>query len=111
MKTTISSAFLLTSTLSLVIALQNAEQLGTISPEISGILVLSAVITCVFVPIVFKKLFPIPEETKVIIKVSFIGKTNCLYQLLKVSFTHISNDYVALKDLADHRNLDESIKT
>jgi CPA2 family monovalent cation:H+ antiporter-2 len=49
MKTTISSAFLLTSTLSLVIASAKiAEQLGTISPEISGILILSAVITCVF---------------------------------------------------------------
>ena len=56
MKTTISSAFLLTSTLSLVIASAKiAEQLGTISPEISGILILSAVITCVFVPIVFKR--------------------------------------------------------
>ncbi|MGO1759094.1 MAG: cation:proton antiporter, partial [Mammaliicoccus vitulinus] len=74
-KTTISSAFLLTSTLSLVIAAAKiAEQLGTISPEISGILILSAVITCVFVPVVFKKMFPMPEETKMIVKVSFIGK-------------------------------------
>lgn len=32
-----------------------AEQLKTITPEISGILILSAVITCVFVPMVFKK--------------------------------------------------------
>ena len=48
MKTTISSAFLLTSTLSLVIASAKiAEQLGTISPEISGILILSAVISLI----------------------------------------------------------------
>ena len=54
-KTTIASAFLLTSTLSLVIAAAKiAEQLKTISAETSGILILSAVITCVFVPIVLK---------------------------------------------------------
>ncbi|MEJ7245411.1 cation:proton antiporter, partial [Staphylococcus epidermidis] len=62
-KTTIASAFLLTSTLSLVIAAAKiAEQLKTISAETSGILILSAVITCVFVPIIFKKMFPIPNE-------------------------------------------------
>lgn len=55
-KTTIASAFLLTSTLSLVIAAAKiAEQLKTISAETSGILILSAVITCVFVPIIFKR--------------------------------------------------------
>lgn len=113
MKTTISSAFLLTSTLSLVIAAAKiAEQLGTISPEISGILVLSAVITCVFVPIVFKKLFPIPEETKVIVKVSFIGKNQLSIPVAQSIHSHIYQTTMFFrKDLADHRNLDESIKT
>lgn len=75
MKTTISSAFLLTSTLSLVIASAKiAEKLGTISSEISGILILSAVITCVFVPIIFKKMFPMPDEATRQIEVSLIGK-------------------------------------
>ena len=56
MKTTISSAFLLTSTLSLVIASAKiAEKLGTISSEISGILILSAVITCVLYQLYLRK--------------------------------------------------------
>ena len=53
-KTTIASAFLLTSTLSLVIAAKIAEELKAITSEMSGILILSAIITCVFVPVVFK---------------------------------------------------------
>ena len=54
-KTTIASAFLLTSTLSLVIAAAKiAEELKAITSEMSGILILSAIITCVFVPVVFK---------------------------------------------------------
>ena len=58
MKTTIASAFLLTSTLSLVIAAAKiSERLNAISAETSGILILSAVITCVFVPIIFKNCF------------------------------------------------------
>ncbi len=35
---------------------------------------LSAVITCVFVPIIFKKLFPVPDEFNRKIEVSLIGK-------------------------------------
>ncbi|MBD6952181.1 sodium:proton antiporter, partial [Staphylococcus aureus] len=75
MKTTIASAFLLTSTLSLVIAAAKiSERLNAISAETSGILILSAVITCVFVPIIFKKLFPVPDEFNRKIEVSLIGK-------------------------------------
>ena len=76
---------LLTSTLSLVIAAAKiAEQLKTISPETSGLLILSAVITCVFVPVIFKKLFPVPNEMNRRIEVSLIGKTNLLFQLLRI---------------------------
>ena len=112
-KTTISSAFLLTSTLSLVIAAAKiAEQLGTISSEISGILILSAVITCVFVPIVFKKMFPMPEETKRIVKVSFIGKNQLSIPVAQSIHSHIYQTSMFFrKDLSDNRKLDESIKT
>ncbi|OEK66905.1 sodium:proton antiporter [Staphylococcus equorum] len=111
MKTTISSAFLLTSTLSLVIASAKiAEQLGTISSEISGILILSSVITCVFVPIVFKKMFPMPDEATRQIEVSLIGKNqltipiaqNLTSQLYQVSLYYRN-------DLSDKRKLSDAI--
>lgn len=111
MKTTISSAFLLTSTLSLVIASAKiAEKLGTISPEISGILILSAVITCVFVPIIFKKMFPMPDEATRQIEVSLIGKNqltipiaqNLTSQLYQVSLYYRN-------DLSDKRKLSDAI--
>ena len=113
MKTTISSAFLLTSTLSLVIASAKiAEQLGTISSEISGILILSAVITCVFVPIIFKKMFPMPDEATRQIEVSLIGKNqltipiaqNLTSQLYQVSLYYRN-------DLSDKRKLSDAIST
>ncbi|MDK9864983.1 cation:proton antiporter [Staphylococcus sp. IPLA37010] len=111
MKTTISSAFLLTSTLSLVIASAKiAEQLGAISSEISGILILSSVITCVFVPIVFKKMFPMPDEATRQIEVSLIGKNqltipiaqNLTSQLYQVSLYYRN-------DLSDKRKLSDAI--
>lgn len=111
MKTTIASAFLLTSTLSLVIAAAKiAEKLGTISEEISGILILSAVITCVFVPIVFKKLIPIPDEMQRSIKVAMIGKNQLsipIAQGLRSQLYEISLYY--RKDLSDHRVLSDDI--
>ncbi|MGE8205241.1 monovalent cation:proton antiporter family protein [Heyndrickxia sp. NPDC080065] len=58
-KTVISSAFLLTSTLSLVIAAAKiAERIGAITPEMSGTFILVAVITCIITPILFRKIFP-----------------------------------------------------
>ena len=110
-RTTIASAFLLTSTLSLVIAAAKiAEQLGTISADISGILILSAVITCVFVPIVFKKIFPVPDESNRRIEVSMIGKNqltipiaqNLSSELYKVSLYYRN-------DLSDKRRLSDDI--
>ncbi|AQR42427.1 sodium:proton antiporter [Staphylococcus aureus] len=111
MKTTIASAFLLTSTLSLVIAAAKiSERLNAISAETSGILILSAVITCVFVPIIFKKLFPVPDEFNRKIEVSLIGKNqltipiaqNLTSQLYDVTFYY-------RKDLSDRRQLSDDI--
>ncbi|MEJ7173292.1 monovalent cation:proton antiporter family protein [Staphylococcus caprae] len=110
-KTTIASAFLLTSTLSLVIAAAKiAEQLKTISAETSGILILSAVITCVFVPIIFKKMFPIPNEVNRRIEVSLIGKNQLtipIAQNLTSQLYDISLYY--RKDLSDSRKLSDEI--
>lgn len=73
-KTVVASGFLLTSTLSLVIAAATiGERMKVITAQMSGTLILVAVITSIFTPIVFKKLFP--KEVVAIRKVSvaFLG--------------------------------------
>lgn len=111
MKTTIASAFLLTSTLSLVIAATKiSERLNAISAETSGILILSAVITCVFVPIIFKKLFPVPDEFNRKIEVSLIGKNQLtipIAQNLTSQLYDVTLYY--RKDLSDRRQLSDDI--
>ncbi|CXX33326.1 monovalent cation:proton antiporter family protein [Staphylococcus aureus] len=111
MKTTIASAFLLTSTLSLVIAAAKiSERLNAISAETSGILILSAVITCVFVPIIFKKLFPVLDEFNRKIDVSLIGKNQLtipIAQNLTSQLYDVTLYY--RKDLSDRRQLSDDI--
>lgn len=111
MKTTIASAFLLTSTLSLVIAAAKiSERLNAISAETSGILILSAVITCVFVPIIFKKLFAVPDEFNRKIEVSLIGKNQLtipIAQNLTSQLYDVTLYY--RKDLSDRRQLSDDI--
>ncbi|EOD7837927.1 cation:proton antiporter [Staphylococcus aureus] len=111
MKTTIASAFLLTSTLSLVIAAAKiSERLNAISAETSGILILSAVITCVFVPIIFKKLFPVADEFNRKIEVSLIGKNQLtipIAQNLTSQLYDVTLYY--RKDLSDRRQLSDDI--
>ncbi|MCM2603773.1 monovalent cation:proton antiporter family protein [Rossellomorea marisflavi] len=73
-KTTLASAFLLTSTLSLVIAAAKiAERIEIITPQMSGTLILVAVIACIITPIFFKKLFPKENAAEKKLKVSFLG--------------------------------------
>lgn len=73
-KTVLASAFLLTSTLSLVIAAAKiAERMNVITPEMSGTLILVAVITCIITPILFKKWFPKENGVERKQKVAFIG--------------------------------------
>ncbi|HWO98468.1 MAG TPA: monovalent cation:proton antiporter family protein [Bacillus sp. (in: firmicutes)] len=74
MKTVLASGFLLTSTLSLVIAAATiGENLGVIDAQMSGALILVAIISSIITPVLFKKLFPkkAAGETKVTVK--FIG--------------------------------------
>jgi monovalent cation:H+ antiporter-2, CPA2 family len=73
-KTTLASAFLLTSTLSLVIAAAKiAERMEIITSQMSGTLILVAVIACIITPIIFKKLFPRESAKEKKVKVVFLG--------------------------------------
>ncbi|MCI2947428.1 monovalent cation:proton antiporter family protein [Staphylococcus caledonicus] len=110
-KTTIASAFLLTSTLSLVIAAAKiAEQLKAISAEMSGIFILSAIITCVFVPIIFKKMFPIPDEANHKIDIALIGKNQLTIPIVQNLTSHLYNVTLYYrKDLSDNRSLSDNI--
>lgn len=110
-KTSIASAFLLTSTLSLVIAAAKiAEELKAITSEMSGILILSAIITCVFVPIVFKKLFPIPDEVNRKIDIALIGKNQLTIPIVQNLTSQLYNITLFYrKDLSDKRNLPDNV--
>jgi monovalent cation:H+ antiporter-2, CPA2 family len=73
-KTVLASGFLLTSTLSLVIAAATiGERMEVITPEMSGTLILVAVITSIFTPIAFKKLFPIEVAAEPKVRIAFLG--------------------------------------
>ncbi|WP_456275844.1 monovalent cation:proton antiporter family protein [Bacillus sp. AK128] len=73
-KTVLASGFLLTSTLSLVIAAATiGERMGIIDGQMSGALILVAVITSIITPIAFKKIFPEQKEEDLKKKVAFIG--------------------------------------
>lgn len=110
-KTTIASAFLLTSTLSLVIAAAKiAEELKAITSEMSGILILSAIVTCVFVPVVFKKLFPIPDEVNRKIDIALIGKNQLTIPIVQNLTSQLYNITLFYrKDLSDKRNLPDNV--
>ena len=74
LKTVLASGFLLTSTLSLVIAAATiGERLEIITAEMSGTLILVAVITSIFTPIMFKKLFPKEVVANKKVSVAFLG--------------------------------------
>lgn len=73
-KTVLASGFLLTSTLSLVIAAATiGERMGVITSAMSGTLILVAVITCVITPIIFKNLLPKENLQEKQLTVAFIG--------------------------------------
>lgn len=73
-KTVMASAFLLTSTLSLVIAAAKiAERIGVITPEMSGTLIIVAIISCIITPIMFKKWFPQENNFERKLVTGFIG--------------------------------------
>ncbi|WP_243291370.1 monovalent cation:proton antiporter family protein [Bacillus sp. FJAT-47783] len=74
MKTTVASAFLLTSTLSLVIAsAEIGKKMNIIDANMAGALILVAVLASIVSPIGFQKIFPKQEVQNTKLKVSFIG--------------------------------------
>lgn len=88
--TVVSSGFLLTSTLSLVIAAATiGERMNIITSQMSGIFILVAIISCIITPIVFKKLFPKETAGEKAVNISIIGVnqiTMQLYQELKAPY-------------------------
>ncbi|MFY4774366.1 monovalent cation:proton antiporter family protein [Metabacillus sp. RGM 3146] len=73
-RTTLAAGFLLTSTLSLVIAAATiGEKAKAIDSNMSGALVLVAVLSSIIAPIGFKKLFPSHKIQSVKQSVAFIG--------------------------------------
>ncbi|WP_075981417.1 monovalent cation:proton antiporter family protein [Bacillus massilinigeriensis] len=73
-KTVFASGFLLTSTLSLVIAAATiGERIEVITSDMSGTIILVAVVSCIIAPIFFKKLMPRESIKERKIKISFIG--------------------------------------
>lgn len=69
-----ASGFLLTSTLSLVIAAATiGVRMEVITKQMSGTLILVAVITSIFTPMVFKKLFPIETAKGKEVSIAFLG--------------------------------------
>lgn len=93
-KTIIASGFLLTSTLSLVIAAATiGERMDIITSQMSGIFILVAIISCIITPIVFKKLFPKEEVGDRVIKLAIIGVnqvTMQVYRELKSSLYEVT---------------------
>lgn len=74
MKKVIGSGFLLTSTLSLVIAAATiGERLGVIDHKMSGALILVAVLTSILTPVWFKALFKKEQVASHKKRVTFIG--------------------------------------
>ncbi|MEE6133596.1 monovalent cation:proton antiporter family protein [Priestia sp. GS2] len=100
-KTVLASGFLLTSTLSLVIAAATVgENIGVIDSQMSGALILVAVITCIITPIVFRKLFPKPEINDKKLKINMLGANQFTLPVIRdldlnmydVTIYHTSNE-------------------
>ncbi|QDP41884.1 monovalent cation:proton antiporter family protein [Radiobacillus deserti] len=73
-KTVMGAGFLLTSTLSLVIAAAKVgERIGVIDNRMSSALILLAIIACIITPILFKRVFPIQEMASKKKRVKIVG--------------------------------------
>ncbi|PKG25636.1 monovalent cation:proton antiporter family protein [Niallia nealsonii] len=118
-KTIFASGFLLTSTLSLVIAAAAiGERMNIISTQMSGIFILVAIISCIITPILFKKLFPKEAVEEKVLRISIIGVnqvTMQVYQdlkssLYKVTFYHKKQekqDFTIADSLFEINELDQ----
>lgn len=88
-KMVVASSFILTATLSLVIAAATiGEDMGILSSELGGTLILVAVISSIITPAVFKKIFPKQDTDEIQIDVAIIGANQMtlpVYEQLKSS--------------------------
>ncbi|MCU9612425.1 monovalent cation:proton antiporter family protein [Caldibacillus lycopersici] len=83
-KTVVASGVLLTSTLSLVIAAATiGERMELITPEMSGTLILVAIISCIIAPILFKKFMPKHETVDKQLTVALIGANQLTMSVYK----------------------------
>lgn len=73
-RTVLGAGFLLTSTLSLVIAAAEiGKRIGVIDEQKASTLILLAVVTSIITPMLFKKIFPEDKGKGVVKKIAFIG--------------------------------------
>lgn len=73
-RTVLGSGFLLTSTLSLIVAAAKIGiEVGVIDKRMSSALILLAVIASIIAPILFKKIFPFDQETSEKKQVGIVG--------------------------------------
>lgn len=107
----IGSGFLLTSTLSLIVAAAKVgERIHVIDSRMSSALILLAVVTCIITPIAFRKTFPksLPEMKK---KLTFIGANRLT---LPISVEMDENQYevrmyhTQLEKFGEEQNEEES---
>ncbi|WP_173916927.1 monovalent cation:proton antiporter family protein [Halobacillus sp. Marseille-Q1614] len=90
MKTVVGSGFLLTSTLSLVIAAAAiAEREGMIDAQMEGALILVAVLTCLITPIVFKRIYGKAEDGEHVQSVAFIGSNQMTLPVVRELDNHL----------------------
>jgi CPA2 family monovalent cation:H+ antiporter-2 len=109
-KTTLASAFLLVSTLSLVIAAATiAERINVIDANMKGALILAAVISSIVSPILFKKLYVKPDDEDKKVSVSFVGTNQFTLSVARelneqrydVTLYHIRQEKIELP-VSDH---------
>jgi monovalent cation:H+ antiporter-2, CPA2 family len=83
-RTVLGSGFLLTSTLSLVVAAAKlGEEIGVIDNVMSSALILLAIVTCIITPVLFKKVFPLQEIQSAKKMVKIIGANQITLPLSK----------------------------
>ncbi|MBT2728143.1 cation:proton antiporter [Bacillus sp. ISL-75] len=106
-KTVISSGFLLTSTLSVVIAAATVGQrIGVITQQMSGTLILVAVISCVVTPILFKKMFSQRDDGSKEQNAAFTKSNNiCLPLKRKLNSTQSKPNVVAHRAVKSRKRI------
>ncbi|SDJ50484.1 monovalent cation:proton antiporter family protein [Salimicrobium halophilum] len=83
-RTILGSGFLLTSTLSLVVAAAKiGERIGVIDSQMASSLILLAIIACIITPILFKQVFPLLETAEEKKRLKIIGANQITMPLTK----------------------------